>query len=58
VRQRDDFLNKLAGGLAAGAVAAAGTGSPRQVALSAAYTGFLSGAVFFAFSPRRWSEEG
>ena len=53
LRGRDDFLNKLVGGLAAGFVAALPTGSPRQVALSAAYTGGISGFVFFLFAPAR-----
>ena len=57
LRERDDFVNKLFGGLAAGAVAAAGTGSPRQMAISAGYTGLISGFVFFLFSPARVQED-
>lgn len=52
-RRRDDAWNKLAGGAAAGAVAAARTGSARQVAVSAAYTGAISGLIFYLFAPAR-----
>lgn len=57
IRRRDDFVNKLFGGVAAGAVAAISTGSPKQIALSAAYTGGISGFIFFLFSPTRSMDE-
>ena len=38
---------------AGGELGALPTGSPRQVALSAAYTGGISGFVFFLFAPAR-----